>query len=66
VKPYPTTEDKEGNMAAELIGSESVPEKYRGFFDNADWTLHGIVVQGSWVFLVAAVVIHVWVLTGLH
>jgi hypothetical protein len=53
-------------MAAELIGSESVPEKYRGFFDNADWTLHGIVVQGSWVFLVAAVVIHVWVLTGLH
>jgi hypothetical protein len=49
-----------------VIGNDAVPEKYRGFFDNADWTLHGIVVQGSWVFLVAAIVIHFWVLTGLH
>jgi hypothetical protein len=53
-------------MAAEAIGSESVPEKYRGFFDNADWTLHSIVVSGSWAFLVAAVIIHFWVLSALH
>jgi hypothetical protein len=57
------------NMSAEpafIIGNDNVPEKYRGFFDNADWTLHNIVVQGSWVFLIAAIVIHWFVLTGLH
>ncbi len=56
-------------MSAEpafIIGNDNVPEKYRGFFDNADWTLHNIVVQGSWVFLIAAIVIHWFVLTGLH
>ena len=43
---------------AEVIGFDRVPEAYRGFFDNADWTLHKIVVQGSWVFLVLAAVLH--------
>ena len=43
---------------AEVIGFDRVPETYRGFFDNADWTLHKIVVQGSWVFLVLAAVLH--------
>jgi hypothetical protein len=48
-------------MAAELadvIGNDTVPESYRGFFDNADWTLHRLVVQGSWLFLVIAAIIH--------
>jgi hypothetical protein len=48
-------------MTAELadsIGNDTVPEAYRGFFDNADWTLHKLVVQGSWVFLVIAAIIH--------
>jgi hypothetical protein len=56
-------------MSAEpsfYIPNDKVPERYRGFFDDADWTLHGIVVQGSWVFLIAAIVIHWFVLTGLH
>ena len=43
---------------AELIGNDRVPESYRGFFDNADWTLHKLVVAGSWLFLVVAVIIH--------
>ena len=48
-------------MSADLagaIGSDRVPEAYRGFFDNADWTLHGIVVKASWLFLIIAAVIH--------
>jgi hypothetical protein len=52
--------------AVDVIGNDSVPEKYRGFFDNADWTLHGIVVSGSWAFLILAAVIHFFVLTSLH
>ncbi len=56
-------------MSAETdfaIGNDHVPEKYRGFFDDADWTLHGLVVQGSWVFLIAAIVIHGFVIGSLH
>jgi hypothetical protein len=52
--------------AVEVIGNERVPESYRGFFDNADWTLHTLVVQGSWVFLIIAVVLHFLVIAGLH
>ena len=48
------------------IGNDSVPEKYRGFFDNADWSLHQLVVAGSWVFLIGAIAIHFFVLTALH
>lgn len=51
---------------AELIGNDRVPESYRGFFDNADWTLHTLVVQGSWLFLVIAVVLHVVFLGFVH
>ena len=51
---------------AELIGNDRVPEGYRGYFDNADWTLHTLVVQGSWVFLIIAVVLHILVLGFLH
>jgi hypothetical protein len=56
-------------MVSELateIGNNRVPENYRGFFDNADWTLHGLVVQGSWVFLIVAVIVHFFVLTVYH
>ena len=52
--------------ATEVIGNDRVPESYRGYFDNADWTLHTLVVQGSWVFLIIAVVIHILTLGFLH
>ena len=52
--------------AIEVIGNDRVPESYRGYFDNADWTLHTLVVQGSWVFLIIAVVIHILTLGFLH
>jgi hypothetical protein len=52
--------------AAEIIGNDRVPESYRGFFDNADWTLHSLVVQGSWVFLILAIALHFLVLDALH
>ena len=49
--------------SADVIGNDRVPENFRGFFDNADWTLHTIVVQGSWVFLILAVILHFVFLT---
>ncbi len=52
--------------AIEVIGNDRVPESYRGFFDNADWTLHTLVVQGSWLFLVIAVIIHFLSIVVLH
>ncbi len=52
--------------AVEVIGNDRVPESYRGFFDNADWTLHTLVVQGSWVFLIIAIVLHFLVIGALH
>jgi hypothetical protein len=45
------------------IGNDSVPEKYRGYFDNADWTLHTLVVQGSWAFVIVAAIAHFWIFT---
>jgi hypothetical protein len=51
---------------ADLIGNDRVPEAYRGFFDNADWTLHRLVVQGAWLFLVIAAIIHFAYLTFYH
>ena len=52
--------------AVEVIGNDRVPESYRGFFDNADWTLHSIVVQGSWIFLILAIVVHFLAIGALH
>ncbi len=40
------------------IGFDEVPNQYRGYFDNSDWTLHKLVVAGSWLFLVVAVILH--------
>jgi hypothetical protein len=40
------------------IGFDEVPNQYRGYFDNSDWTLHKLVVAGTWLFLVVAVIIH--------
>jgi hypothetical protein len=45
------------------ISNDAVPEKYRGYFDNADWTLHTLVVQGSWAFVIVAIVAHIWILS---
>ena len=46
-------------MATESeIGFDEVPNQYRGYFDNSDWTLHKLVVAGTWLFLVVAVIIH--------
>ena len=46
-------------MASEAeVGFDEVPNQYRGYFDNADWTLHKLVVAGSWLFLVVAVILH--------
>jgi hypothetical protein len=44
------------------IGNDNVPEKYRPFFDNADWTIHSLVVQGSYLFAIVAAVAHFFVL----
>ncbi len=46
-------------QAAPEIGFDEVPAQYRGYFDNSDWTLHKLVVAGSWLFLVVAIVLHV-------
>jgi hypothetical protein len=43
------------------VGNDQVPEAYRGFFDNADWTQHTLTVYGSWVFFIVAVLAHVFV-----
>ncbi len=40
------------------IGFDEVPAQYRGYFDNSDWTLHKLVVAGSWLFFVVAVILH--------
>jgi hypothetical protein len=45
------------------IPSDQVPEAYRGYFDNADWTLHKLVVAGSWLFLIAAIIMHFLILS---
>lgn len=42
-------------------GNDNVPEVYRDFFNNADWTIHKFVVGGSWGFFVVAVIAHVLV-----
>ncbi|MGP6159802.1 MAG: hypothetical protein ACLPYS_20280 [Vulcanimicrobiaceae bacterium] len=47
------------------IANDEVPEAYRAWFDNGDWRLHGLVVQGSWGFLVLAVLLHIYTL-ALH
>jgi hypothetical protein len=47
--------------SAAEIGNDSVPDKYRGYFDNADWTLHTLVVQGSWAFAIVALAAHIWI-----
>jgi hypothetical protein len=43
------------------IGNDQVPEVYRDFFNNADWTAHRFTVYGSWVFFIIAVVAHIFV-----
>jgi hypothetical protein len=45
------------------IANDEVPEAYRAWFDNGDWRLHGLVVQGSWGFLVLAVLLHIYTLS---
>ena len=45
-------------IAEPEIGFDEVPNQYRGYFDNSDWTLHKLVVAGTWLFLVVAVIIH--------
>jgi hypothetical protein len=47
--------------SAAEIGNDSVPDKYRGYFDNSDWTLHTLVVQGSWAFAIVALAAHIWI-----
>jgi light-harvesting complex 1 beta chain len=43
------------------IDDDQVPEVYRPFFNNADWTIHRFVVYGSWAFFIVAVVAHIFV-----
>ena len=43
------------------IGNDQVPEVYRPFFDNGDWTQHTLTVYGSWVFFIIAVIAHIFV-----
>jgi hypothetical protein len=43
------------------VGNDQVPEVYRPFFDNGDWTQHTLTVYGSWVFFVIAVIAHIFV-----
>jgi Antenna complex alpha/beta subunit len=43
------------------VESDRVPEVYRDFFNNADWTLHKFVVGGSWSFFIVACVAHLFV-----
>ena len=40
------------------VESDRVPEVYRDFFNNADWTIHKFVVGGSYGFFIVAVVAH--------
>jgi hypothetical protein len=47
--------------AAYEIGNDKVPEEYRAFFDNGDWTLHKLVVYGSWGFFLLTVIAHIWI-----
>ncbi len=42
-------------------GNDNVPEVYRDFFNNADWTVHKFVVAGSWAFFIVAVIAHILV-----
>ncbi len=42
-------------------GNDHVPEVYRDFFNNADWTVHKFVAAGSWGFFVVAVIAHILV-----
>ncbi len=46
------------HAAESEIGFDEVPSQYRGYFDNSDWTLHKLVVAGSWLFLVVAIILH--------
>jgi hypothetical protein len=41
------------------VESDRVPEVYRDFFNNADWTIHKFVVGGSYMFFVVAVLAHI-------
>jgi hypothetical protein len=43
------------------VGDDHVPDVYRDFFNNADWTIHKFVVAGSWSFFIVAVVAHIFV-----
>jgi len=43
------------------VGNDAVPEVFRDFFNNADWTIHKFVVAGSWSFFIVAVVAHIFV-----
>lgn len=43
------------------IGNDNVPEVYRDFFNNADWTAHRFTVAGSWAFFIIAVIAHIFV-----
>jgi len=47
--------------AVHEVGNDSVPEVYRDFFNNADWTIHKFVVAGSWSFFIVAVFAHIFV-----
>ncbi|BDE05387.1 hypothetical protein WPS_06630 [Vulcanimicrobium alpinum] len=45
------------------LGNDQVPDRYRAFFDNGDWSLHSLVVQGSWLFFIVAVIFHIFFLS---
>ena len=51
----------EGGVVYVEVGNDQVPDVYKDFFDNADWTIHKFVVVGSWSFLIVAIVAHILV-----
>lgn len=50
-----------GAVGVVEVASDQVPDVYRDFFNNADWTIHKFVVAGSWSFFIVAVVAHIFV-----
>jgi hypothetical protein len=51
----------EASSAVYEVGNDQVPDVFRDFFNNADWTIHKFVVAGSWSFFIVAVVAHITV-----
>ena len=39
--------------------NDKVPERWRPLFTNEEWLQHQLVVLGSWLFFILAVIIHI-------